>query len=155
MLILFTFVIGVVSGLRAFTGPAAVSWGAVLMTFTLPGSWLSLMASKWAALVFSALALFEFYSDKKASTPSRKVPMQFSARILTGALAGGTLGAVQNAATVGAAVAVIGAICGTIGGAWARRKMARILGADMPAAAIEDVSCLILAALTVCGAQLL
>jgi uncharacterized membrane protein len=155
MLILLTFVIGIVSGLRAFTAPAAVSWGAVLLAFSVPGSWLAFMASKWTAWVFTGLALFELFSDKRASTPSRKVPVQFSARILTGALAGATLGAAQNSVVAGCITAVIGSISGTYAGAWARRKMALIYGADMPAAVIEDVACLLLAGLTVCGAQLL
>ncbi|WP_018900495.1 DUF4126 family protein [Rhizobium sp. 2MFCol3.1] len=154
MLILLAFLIGCAAGLRAFTAPTAVSWGALLMIFDVPAaSWLSFMASKWTAGIMSVLACFEFFTDKRPSTPSRLVPVQFSARLLTGALAGATLGAAHESTLVGAVAGILGSIAGTLGGSFIRRKMAQSFGRDLPAALTEDAVCIALAVVSVSASQ--
>jgi uncharacterized membrane protein len=78
---------GIVAGSRVFTAPAAVSWAARLIPLNLDGSWLALMGYAWTSWTFTALALVELVLDQLPSTPSRKAPMQFGARIVSGALA--------------------------------------------------------------------
>ena len=85
---------GIVAGSRTFTGPAAVSWAARLGYLNLDGSWLAFMGYAWTPWIFTLLAIVEMVGDQLPSTPSRKVPMQFGARIVGGALSGATLGAV-------------------------------------------------------------
>ena len=128
---------GIVAGSRTFTAPAAVSWAARLGALNLNGSWLAFMGYAWTPWIFTLLAVVEMVTDQLPSTPSRKVPMQFGARIVSGALCGATIGA--SGAVIGGLVAgVIGAVIGTLGGAAARARLAQAFGKDLPAALIED-----------------
>ena len=47
--------------------------------------------------IFSVLAIVELVTDQLPSTPSRKVPQQFGARLVTGALCGAAIGASAGA----------------------------------------------------------
>ena len=69
--LLLTFGIGFVAGLRTFTAPAAVAWAAHLGWLSLSGSVLAFMGSTWAVCLFSILALVEFVTDQLPSTPAR------------------------------------------------------------------------------------
>ncbi|MGO7898053.1 DUF4126 family protein [Rhizobium ruizarguesonis] len=152
MIVLLALTIGIVAGLRAFTAPAAVAWGAALLHFDVSSSGLSFMGSVWAAWILTALACVELVTDQLPSTPSRKVPVQFGARLLMGALAGGTLGAADDLLAAGIGLGVFGAVIGTLGGASARRQMAAAFGRNRPAALIEDAVALLGALLIVCAA---
>ena len=83
---------GVVAGSRVFTALAAVSWAARLGSLNLDDSWLAFMGYSWTPWIFTLLAIVELVTDQLPSTPSRKVPMQFGARIVSGALSGATIG---------------------------------------------------------------
>jgi uncharacterized membrane protein len=85
--------IGVVAGLRAMTAPAVVSWAAYLGRMHLENTWLAFLGYAWTPYILSALALAELVTDQLPMTPSRKVPMQFGARIVSGGLCGTALGA--------------------------------------------------------------
>lgn len=139
MLLLAALLIGVIAGLRALTAPAIVSWAAALGWFALSQTPLAFMGFRWTPWIFSLLALLELVTDQLPSTPSRKVPPQFGARVVMGALAGGTLGASGGQLVLGLAAGVIGAVIGTFGGAAARRRLALRFAQDRPAAIIEDV----------------
>jgi uncharacterized membrane protein len=134
-----TFLIGLVSGLRAFTGPAAVCWAAHLGWINLEGSPLAFMGSKWAAGIFTILALVEYVTDQLPSTPSRTVPMQLGARLVLGMLAGATLAAGGAAPwLVGAICAAIGVLVGTFGGYRARVGLVQALNVPDIAVAIPE-----------------
>jgi uncharacterized membrane protein len=135
---------GIVAGSRALTAPAAVSWAARLIPLNLEGSWLAFMGYAWTPWIFTALALVELVTDQLPSTPSRKVPMQFGARIVSGALCGATLGMAAGSWIVGLVAGVIGAVIGTYGGAEIRARMAKAFGRDPPAAFIEDAGAIVL-----------
>ncbi|TPK44180.1 DUF4126 domain-containing protein [Mesorhizobium sp. B2-5-4] len=138
MLYILALLIGVVAGLRAMTAPAAIAWGAYLGWLPVAGSWASFM-SHWAAVgIFTILAIVELVTDQLPSTPSRKVPQQFGARILLGAFSGAVLGAAGGATIVCLIAGAIGAVMGTLGGAEARGRLAAAFGKDQPAAFIED-----------------
>jgi uncharacterized membrane protein len=138
MTVLMALLIGVVAGSRAVTAPAAVSWGAWLGWIDLSPTWASFLGSGWAVLILSVLALGELVTDQLPMTPSRKVPQQFGARIVTGGLSGAVLGALAGNWIVGLVAGVIGAVIGTLGGAELRGRMAAAFGSDRPAALIED-----------------
>ena len=140
---------GVVAGSRTFTAPAAVSWAARLGYLKLDGSWLAFMGYAWTPWVLTALALVEMVADQLPSTPSRKVPMQFGARIASGALSGATLGAADGSWIAGLVAGVIGAVIGTFGGAEIRSRMAKAFGRDAPAAFIEDAGAIVLGLIVV------
>lgn len=146
---LLALLIGLVAGLRAMTAPAAVAWGIWLGWLPLAGTWAGFMGHWIAVAIFTALALVELVTDQLPSTPSRKVPQQFGARIVMGALAGAVIGTVGGAAIGGLAAGIIGAIFGTLGGAAVRASLAKSFGKDLPAALIEDAVAILAALLIV------
>jgi uncharacterized membrane protein len=136
---LFALLIGVIAGLRAMSAPMAVSWGAYLGWLPVAGTWASFMGHWIAVAIFTVFAVIELVTDQLPSTPSRKVPQQFGARIITGGLSGAVIGAGFGMTVGGAVAGVIGAVIGTLGGAEARRELAGAFGRDLPAALIEDI----------------
>jgi uncharacterized membrane protein len=138
-IIISAFLIGIISGLRAMVAPAAVSWAAALGWIDLSGSWLAFMGYTWTPYVFTVLAVVELITDQLPSTPSRKVPQQFGARIVSGALVGACLGAAGGNLILGLVAGIVGAVVGTLGGAAVRGALARAFGRDLPAALVEDV----------------
>lgn len=149
MFLLLALLIGVVAGLRSATAPAAVSWGAWLGWLPLGDSWASFMGHWLAVAIFTIAALAEFVGDQLPSTPSRKVPQQFGARLVSGALSGAALGTVGLMPIVGLIAGVAGAAAGTLGGAELRRMLAKSIGSDLPAGLIEDAVAVVAALLVV------
>ena len=139
--LLVTFVIGVVSGLRTFTGVAAVAWAAHLGWIHLDGSLLSFMGSPWAVGLFTILALVEYVTDQLPTTPPRTVPMQLGARLLFGILAGACLSiAGATSLVIGVVCAVVGALVGTFGGYRTRAGLVKSLNVrDIVVAIPEDL----------------
>ena len=135
---------GIVAGSRAMMAPAAVSWAARLGLLNLDGTWLAFMGYAWTPWVFTVLAVVELITDQLPSTPSRKVPPQFGARVVSGALCGATLGASGGSWIVGLLAGAIGAVIGTYGGAEVRARMANAFGRDLPAALVEDAAAIVL-----------
>ena len=145
MLYLLALLIGVVAGLRAMTAPAAVAWGAYLGWLPLSGTWAGFMGHWIALAIFTVLALVELVGDQLPSTPSRKVPVQFGTRLVSGAFAGAVIGTAGGALIAGLVAGAIGAVIGTYGGAEVRARLAGAFGRDLPAALIEDVVAILLA----------
>ena len=131
--------VGIVAGLRAMTPLAAVSWAAHLGWLPLRGTWLSFLAASITPYIATVLALGELVTDKLPTTPSRKIPMQFCARILIGALCGAAILTPSGARWLGLFLGAVGAVIGTFGGAAMRAWLARTFGKDLPAALLEDV----------------
>ena len=152
MLYLLALLIGVVAGLRAMTAPAAVAWGAYLGWLPLSGTWAGFMGHWIALAIFTVLALVELIGDQLPSTPSRKVPVQFGTRLVSGAFAGAVIGTAGGALIAGLVAGAIGAVIGTYGGAEVRARLARTFGRDLPAALIEDAVAILLALLVVSAA---
>lgn len=145
MLYVLTLLIGLVAGLRAMIAPAAVAWGAYLGWLSIAGTWAGFMGHWIAVAVFTVLAIVELITDQLPSAPSRKVPQQFGARLITGGFSGAVIGAAGSASIIGLIAGVIGAVLGTYGGAAARAKLAGVFGRDLPAALIEDAVAILLA----------
>ncbi|RJF91453.1 DUF4126 domain-containing protein [Sphingomonas cavernae] len=138
MIYAFALLIGVIAGLRAMMAPAAVSLATAYGELDLTGTPLAFMGWRFTPWVFAVLALIELVTDQLPATPSRKVPVQFGARILLGGLSGAAIGASGGVLVVGLALGVIGAVIGTYGGAALRARLAATFGRDRPAALIED-----------------
>lgn len=146
LVLLLALLIGVVAGLRALTAPAVVAWAGLLGWLSLDGTWAGWVAHPITLTVLTILAVGELITDQLPSTPSRRVPMQFVARLVTGAFSGAVLatGAVLHPTAwvvVGAiGAALIGVVLGTLGGAEARKRLvAGTGGRDLPVALVEDV----------------
>jgi uncharacterized membrane protein len=143
---ILALLIGVVAGLRAMTAPAGVSLGAYLGWLPLAGTWASFMGHWLALLIFGILALVEFVTDQLPSTPSRKVPQQFGARIVCGAFCGAIIGTAGGSLAGGLVAGAIGAVLGTLGGYEARKRLAAAIGGkDLPIALLEDLVAVLLA----------
>ncbi|MFC6445102.1 DUF4126 domain-containing protein [Shinella zoogloeoides] len=138
--------IGVVAGLRAMTAPAAVSIGAALGWLPVSGTWAAFLAYRFTPWIFGALALIEFVTDQLPGTPSRKVPQQFGARLVSGGFCGAVIGTVGGSLAGGFLAGVVGAVIGTLGGYEARKRLvAAIGGKDLPIALLEDAVAVLLA----------
>ena len=135
---LLALLIGVVAGLRTMTAPAAVAWATHLGWLNLGGSWLAFLGNVWVRWILTALALVELVVDQLPSTASRTVPVQFGARIVTGALSGAAIGVAGGSWVVGLVAGVVGAVVGTLGGRAFRARLAAAFGSDRPAAFVED-----------------
>jgi uncharacterized membrane protein len=120
------------------TAPAAVSWAARLGWLNLAPTSLAFLGYAFTPWIFTVLALIELVTDQLPSTPSRTVPPQFGARIVSGGLSGAAVGAAHGALAIGLIAGVVGAIAGTLGGRAFRAKLASSFGSDPPAAFIED-----------------
>lgn len=143
MIITLALLIGVIAGLRAMTAPAAVSWAAYLGWLNLGDSWLAFLGYAFTPWILSLLAIGELITDQLPSTPSRKVPVQFGARIVMGAVSGAAIGIGGGALIAGLIAGAIGAVIGTYGGAYVRGRLAASFGSDRPAALIEDAVAII------------
>ena len=138
MAYLLALLIGIIAGLRTMTAPAAIAWGAYLGWLPLAESWAGFMGHWVAVLILTVLALGELVADQLPSTPSRKVPQQFGARIVSGAFSGAVMGTLGGSLLIGLVAGAVGAIIGTYGGAAARASLAAAFGRDLPAGLIED-----------------
>jgi uncharacterized membrane protein len=138
MVVLLAFLMGIVAGLRTFMAPTAVSWAARNGAIDVEHARLAFMGYRITPWVFVLLAATELVTDQLPGTPSRTVPPQFGARLVSGALCGATIGSGGGLAIVGALTGAVGAVAGTLGGARARAAMATAFGSDHPAALVED-----------------
>jgi uncharacterized membrane protein len=146
---LAALLLGVIAGLRAVTPVAAVSWAASLGILKLTGAPLAFLGAAVTPWILSVIAVGELINDKLPKTPSRKVPIQFGGRIVSGGLVGAAVGLSAGALLPGVVLGAVGAVAGTLGGAWARGRLAAVFGRDLPAALIEDVVAVVGAALIV------
>jgi uncharacterized membrane protein len=143
----FAFGIGAVAGLRALTAPAAVAWAARIGWLHLQGPPFAFMASTWATILFSVLALCEFVGDLLPTTPKRTAPAPLAARIISGGFCGACLCASANQSVfIGAALGGIGAVAGAFAGYELRKRFVSALNVkDLFVAIPEDLIAISLA----------
>lgn len=137
-MVVLALVIGIVAGLRAMIPLAAVAWMAAHGSLPVEGTWLAILGWHYTAPVLTVLALGELVTDQLPSTPSRKVPVQFGARLFSGGVAGAAIGLATGSWIIGLLLGVVGAVIGTLGGAAVRARLAAAFGRDLPAALLED-----------------
>lgn len=139
--LVFAFVIGILTGLRSLTPAAATAWAARLgwLKLSSPLAWLGSLP---AVILFTLLALAELVSDKLPKTPSRTAPPGLIARIVMGALCGAAvcLAGMHSGLAVGAVAGAVGGIVGCFGGYQARSRLVKALGSpDYVVAVVEDL----------------
>lgn len=142
---LLALAIGVVAGMRALLAPAAVSWAAHLGWIDLQGSWAAFIGNRWVAYVLGVMAVAELITDQLPQTPARVIPVQFSARVITGTFCGAVLGTAVGSFSplAGAIMGALGAVLGTRLGFAFRRGFAQLAhGRDRPGAFLEDAAAL-------------
>src|ERR1700761_6591191 len=136
--IVSALLLGAVSGLRALTGLAVVSWAARLGYLQLSNTWLAFLGYTFTPYILTLMAIAELVNDKLPRTPSRLIPPQFITRIVTSVLCGLAIGLSGNGMILGLVAGIVGAVAGTFGGAKARSLLSRTFGGDLPAALLED-----------------
>src|SRR5262249_6882977 len=120
----FALGIGFAAGLRSLTPPAVVAWAAHFGWLNLNNSPLAFMGSIIAVIIFSLLALFEWFLDLQPSTPKRTAPMPLTARIVMGALCGACVCAAgHQSLLIGAILGAVGGLIGAFAGYQIRRKL--------------------------------
>lgn len=140
LVILLALLIGVIAGLRAMTAPAVVAWGAMLGWIDVADKWSEWMAHPITVTVLTIFLFGELVTDQLPKTPSRRVPAQFVARLISGAFAGAVIGSAFFHTFSATGAGVIGAVLGTLGGAALRARLASANnGNDRPGAFGEDV----------------
>jgi uncharacterized membrane protein len=137
--------IGFVSGFRAFTPVALISWLAVWGWVPLTGSSLWFLGTVPGAIITSVLALGELIGDKLPRTPSRIAPGPLGARLITGALCGAALCLAGGQTWIGGMIAgAVGAVVGAFAGFNVRRALVSKVGApDLVIAIVEDLATII------------
>ena len=148
-LYLLAFALGVVTGMRTMTAPTAVSIAAHVGAVSVTGTWFAWLGYAWTPWILGLFAIVELILDQLPSTPSRKAPVGFGARLLAGMLAGGAICASTGSVPGGVIAGAIGAVAGTLGGYALRVRLAKAFGRDRPAALIEDALAYFGAALAV------
>lgn len=139
LVLLLALLIGVVAGLRTFTAPAAVAWAAMLDWIILDGTWAQWVAHPITVTVFTVLAVGELITDQLPKTPSRKTPMQFIPRLVSGGFAGAVIGTAFGYTFGGLGAGLIGTVIGTLGGYEGRKRLVAANGGrDLPIALLED-----------------
>ena len=135
---LAALLIGMIAGLRSMTAPTAVAWAAHLGALDVASTWAAFLGAGWVRWILTLAAIGELVADKLPSTPSRKEPIGFGARIASGGLSGAAIGATAGATVAGLVAGVVGAVAGTLGGHALRGRLAAAFGNDRPAALVED-----------------
>ncbi|MBV8489982.1 MAG: hypothetical protein JO199_05565 [Candidatus Eremiobacteraeota bacterium] len=136
MVTLFTAILllGVISGLRAFTAPA------VLRYFHGGGIW---------AVVLAIAAVLEYAGDVYPKTPPRTQWPSLIVRLLSAGYCGWQLAATNGASVAaGVLLACIGAVAGAYGGVALRERVSAKIG-NVPAGLIESALALVAAILIV------
>jgi uncharacterized membrane protein len=139
--LLFVFLVGIVTGLRSLTGPAVTSWAAHLGWLSSMGTPMHFMSSIITVTIFTLLAVVELVADQLPSTPARTAPVGLSARVVMGGLCGATVGVAGGASiAIGVVIGVLGAIAGAYGGYQVRTRSVKALGVpDVVIAVMEDI----------------
>jgi uncharacterized membrane protein len=132
------FLLGTASGLRTLMGLAVVSWAARLGYVHLEHTWLAFLGFAYTPYILTLMEIGEIVNDKLPKTPSRLIPPQFIARIVTGTFCGVALGLSTGHLVAGLLAGAVGSVAGTLGGAKARAFGAKLFGRDLPAALVED-----------------
>lgn len=130
MIVLLAAAIGFAAGLRSMMPLAAVRYP----------------KHDWTSVLFIVLAVAELIGDKLPNAPPRTKWYAFLFRLIVGGYAGGVVAASAEAPFLaGALIGIVGALIGTRAGyVWRTGVRARLGGADIVYALIEDVVAIVL-----------
>ena len=140
MIVLLSFLLGFVDGLRSLAAPAIVCWAAHFGWLHFAGTKFAFIDHRSTLIVFTILAVIELVADKLPNTPARTAPVGLIARIVLGGASG--LALATSAGTslpLAGVIASIGAIAGAFAGYHIRRAL--VFKAHIPdfiAAIAED-----------------
>src|SRR4051812_41743369 len=136
-----SFGIGLVAGLRSMTAPAIVSWGGFLGWIDLSTGPFYFFTYRAVLVLLTAWAALELVLDKTDKLGRRTEPLGLIFRIVTGSVSGAAVyRAAGGAIITGAIIGLAGAIIGTLVGYYSRRAIvAKGRISDLPVAIVEDI----------------
>jgi len=139
--------LGLVTGMRAFTPMAVLCWFVYAGYLPVDGTWASWTAKLGTAIVFTVLALGEYIGDKLPKIPARITPGPLVARLLFGGLIGAIVAVgLDGSGVEGVILSVLGVVVGAFGGFLIRREIVARLGCkDWHVALVEDASAILCA----------
>ena len=141
--------LGISTGMRTMTATAVLCWAAWLRLVPQHG-WSFWAGNLISVIVFTLMALGEYYGDTLPTTPNRTGPPLLLARLAFGALAGALAAqSLLEPLAGGVIFGAVGALIGTYGGYQARKVAARWVGRDLPVALTESALALGFALLAV------
>ena len=134
------FGLGVVAGMRALIAPALLSHKLVRTYPTKqPGRPIHYLAMPPASLALKVLAGGEIIGDKLPNVPDRTIPVQFAARVASGATCGGFLSQAEGAdIPAGVVAGGIGTVVGTLAFYHLRQWLHHGLGLPDPVVALAE-----------------
>ena len=141
---LWIILLGVATGMRTFTAMAVLCWFMWFARLPVTGfnAWTATIVS---VLIFTLLALGEYYGDTRPNTPSRKSPVGLLARLVFGSLVGALVASSFLEPLAGGVIlGAIGVLIGTFGGYSARMYLAGRVGRDLPVAVGESITAVVL-----------
>jgi uncharacterized membrane protein len=122
MLLGLAFLLGVVSGLRAFTAPAML--------------WIVRHGGTWAYVLLAA-AILEFFFDVHPKAPRRTRSMGLVTRLISGGFVGWWIAIAVGKPLIGLGLGVAGALAGAYAGLAARNRVGELIGNEN-AGLLED-----------------
>jgi uncharacterized membrane protein len=149
---LWYLLIGVSTGMRTLTATAVLCWCAWLVVLPQFG-WARWSGNLISVVVFTLMALGEYWGDTRPETPNRTVPGPLLARFAFAGLAGAlAANGIDQPVIGGILFALLGVLIGAFGGIRLRLWFGARLGRDLPAALSESALAF---ALAVCAAVML
>lgn len=139
MVLVAAFLLGFVAGQRSMLSPAVAAWAIWHRNISVAGTLVAFMGHPYTRWILSALAVGELIADTLPFIPSRKSTPAFLARIVTGTASGAVAGVAAGNLAAGAGLGLLGAVAGTLGGAYLRFRLATAFASDFPAAMTEDL----------------
>lgn len=141
----WTTALGVATGMRSMTGMAVMCWFAWLGLLPQHG-WGFWAGNIVSVIVFTVLALGEYWGDTQTFIPNRTDAGPLGARIVFGGIVAGLAAHATLAPTAGGVLfGVVGALIGAFGGIRLRLWAAKKIGRDLPVALAESAFALGLA----------
>src|SRR6266404_1741974 len=142
VVLILSFLLGCVAGLRSLTAPAIVCWAVHLGWLHLAGSRLAFINHPSALIVITLLAIVELVIDKLPKTPARTAPIGLTARSVLGGLCGVVVAtSVGMNPSLGGVAALVGAVVGAFCGYNIRHALvSRLHLPDFAVALAEDVT---------------
>jgi uncharacterized membrane protein len=124
MFLLLAFLLGLVSGLRTFTGPAVL--------------WIMRHRGPWAYVLLGA-AMLEYFEDVNPKAQPRTSTFGLIFRVLSGAFVGWWVAVTAGGSTTSGAIAgSFGALVGAYGSLPVRLRTIAAIG-NIPSGVLEDV----------------
>src|ERR1700748_2296156 len=103
--------LGLVTGMRTMTAMAVLCWFAYAGHLSVDDNWAAWSGKLVTAIIFTLLAVGEYFGDKLPKTPNRTAPLPLIARLVFAGLVGAIVAAgLDGSGVEGVILCVLGAL---------------------------------------------